>query len=431
MSSTSFTIVGLASNRSPWMARLSYWVTSGSLSAELFRCVSVEEIRSVLRTRSVSMALVDELSRHVDRDLLAAVQAAGAVPVVVVGRPARRDWHALGASATLPEDFDVTNVAELLRTRARPVDAGRRAGTDPVDAPDAAGRLVTVCGPGGTGASTVACAVAQGLASALPAQVVLADMTLNGEQAVLHGADGTGLGLPALVEAHRRGRVDADDLHHYLVDVTERSYGLLMGIRRSRAWSTIRPRALRAAVSNLLGRYELVVADTDADVEGEPDGGSLDIEERNGMSRFALGHADVVVVVGSPGVKGTYGLQRVIEDLTEFGVSRARIIPVVNRFRGSRSDRREHSGALRDLVPGPSLHAPVFLPDRDVEAAVVDGAALPGWLTDPITCAVLPLLGGPPLPGRLERDDATPEPAATPLAPGALGLWTARADRPA
>ena len=439
-----FVLVGLATARSTWLARLSHWVTSGSLPAELVRCLTVEEFRATLRARRVSVALVDEMSRHADRDLLAAVRAAGGTAVVVVGGQPRRDWPALGADACLPEDFELATLTDLLRTRALPVGAlDGAADAAAVEPGLPAGHLVAVCGPGGTGASTVACALAQGLAAGATGdgrkagrrrnrrvrgerrdgdgrtEVALVDLALNGELAVLHGAPPGVPGLPGLVEAYRRGGPDPAALDGYLVAVEERSYLLVTGLRRRRAWSTMRPRALHAAVEGLLRRFSWVVADTDSDSEGEPDSGSLDVEERNAMSRCALGRAAAVVVVGQPGVKGAYSLVRTVEDLIAFGVPPERLVPVVNRCRSGRAERADLGAVLTGLLPLGTDPPVVHLPERDVERELVDAARLPAWLVDPVTAAVegvVARVGGPGLP---VDPSETPEP----VEPGSLAYW--------
>ena len=430
-----FVLVGLATARSTWLARLSHWVTSGSLPAELVRCLTVEEFRATLRARRVSVAILDEMSRHTDRDLLGAVRAAGGTAVVVVGREPRRDWSVLGADACLPDDFELAALAELLRTRALPV-AGSDGAEDTelaANPPVPGGHLVAVCGPGGAGASTLACGLAQGLsqrsapAGLSPARgVALVDLALNGELAVLHGV-AAGTGLPGLVEAHRRGAVDPAALDGFLLAVEERSYLLLTGLRRRRAWTTMRPRALHAAIEGLLARFSWVVADTDSDAEGEPDSGSLDVEERNAMSRCALGRASAVIVVGQPGVKGVYSLVRTLEDLVEFGVAPERLVPVLNRCRSGRLARAEHNTALDALVAAGTGHAPVFVPERDLERSLVDAGRLPGWLVDPVTVAVESVVARVGVAG----PGATEEPLRL-IEPGSLPYWgKAEGARPA
>jgi hypothetical protein len=259
----------------------------------------------------------------------------------------------------------------------------------------------------------------RGRTGVTPEPVALVDLALNGELAVLHGAVATGAGLPGLVEAHRRGGLDPAALDGFLLAVEERSYLLVTGLRRRRGWASMRPRALQAAIDGLLGRFAWVVADTDSDAEGEPDSGSLDVEERNAMSRCALGRAAAVVVVGQPGVKGVYSLVRTVEDLVEFGVAPERVVPVVNRCRSGRTQRAEVDAALAELVPTGTGHPAVHLPERDVEAALVDAARLPGWLVDPVTAAVGAVVAGVGGAGRPEDADEVPQQ----VEPGSLAYW--------
>src|SRR6202035_5822599 len=93
----------------------------------------------------------------------------------------------------------------------------------------------------------------------------------------------------------------------------------------------IRPRGFAASLEALRRSYVAVVADVDAEVEGEDDGGSVDVEERHTMARMTLAAADVVVVVGSPDMKGLHSLVRVVSELETFGISHQRILPVLNR----------------------------------------------------------------------------------------------------
>ena len=51
-----------------------------------------------------------------------------------------------------------------------------------------------------------------------------------------------------------------------------------------------------------------VVADVTGDVEGEAEGGSADVEERNHLARSAVLNSSVVVAVGAPGMKGVHSL---------------------------------------------------------------------------------------------------------------------------
>ena len=115
-------------------------------------------------------------------------------------------------------------------------------------------------GTGGTGRSTVAAAVAQGLASD-PRNldlVCLADLALHAEQAMLHGAADVVPGLLELVEAHRSGAPSIDEVRSLTWHVAERDYHLLLGLRRHRDWTAVAAAGVRhlarRAASGLPGR---------------------------------------------------------------------------------------------------------------------------------------------------------------------------------
>ena len=149
------------------------------------------------------------------------------------------------------------------------------------------GQLFSVCGPGGTGASTLAIALAQGLAADARngRRVLLADLARRADQAMLHDAQDLGPGVQELVEAHRLGRPEPDEVWRTTFDVPRRGYRLLLGLRRPEAWSALRPRAIDASIVGLRRSFQVVVADVTGDVEGEAEGGSVDVEERNHLAR--------------------------------------------------------------------------------------------------------------------------------------------------
>ncbi len=281
-----------------------------------------------------------------------------------------------------------------------------------------------VCGPGGTGASTAAIALAQGLAGdpRHGASVVLADLALDAEQAMLHDARDVVPGVQELVEAHRSGQPTAQDVRGLTYKVEERGYHLLLGLRQARAWSTLRPRAFAAAFDSLRGAYRITVCDSDADLEGEGDGGSIDVEERHVMARTAAAQADVVFVVGVPGMKGLHSLVRVLNHVREFGVPAGRTVPVVNRAPKGPRARAELNAALAALagpaLGGESLPSAVFLPERRVDDALRDGTRLADALAEPLAGAfsAVALHGARTAVGEPER-----------VQPGSLGSWADQA----
>ncbi|MDP9019694.1 MAG: ParA family protein [Actinomycetota bacterium] len=431
MAGERYVVLGLARPRAEWFRSVGRWATSAALPAEFLKCLSVEELRARLGGgRACSAALLDGSLPAVDRDLVRAVREAGAVVLVVDDRAQRRDWLALGAAAVLPSTLTREALLDALATHATLVGVSVPVSPDaatPVDLDVVAGSsmVAAVCGPGGTGASTVAAALCQGLADHPHRHggVLLADLARDAEQAMLHDVRDVVPGVQELVEAHRSGRPTRAQVEALTFHVVERGYHLLLGLRRARYWSTLRPAAFEAAFDSLRRTFAVVVCDVTADFEGDDLGGSADIEERNLMARTAGGSADVVFAVGRPGVKGLHALVRVLADLSDLGVPPRRIVPVLNVAPRHPRGRAELAATLSDLalpaLRGESTAAPVFLPSRRVEEALRDAVRLPAPLA--------PLLAGA-FRATVERAGPvglrrSPEPV--PVVPGSLGTWTA------
>jgi hypothetical protein len=197
----------------------------------------------------------------------------------------------------------------------------------------------------------------------------------------------------------------------------------MLGLRRARFWTAVRPRAFDAAFDSLRRAYRVVVCDIDADVEGEDAGGSVDVEERHHFTRTAVTRADAVFVVGMPTMKGVHSLVRVVHDILGVGVEPARITPVVNQAPRSPRARAVLTSAIHALVApavGPlRLAEPVFLPTRRVDEALRDGVRLPAGLDQPLVGALDAILG----PAQPASDVAGPQR----VRPGSLGTWSEQA----
>lgn len=407
-----YVLLGLARPRAEWFRRVGQWATTAVIPAEFSKCVSAEDLRARLGSgRRWSALLLDGSLPAVDRDLLDAARAAGC-PVLVVDEVGR-DWRSLGAAVVLQPDLERGELLEALVTHADLVgDVRPQVLDDDPLVPFDLGRVVAVCGPGGTGASTVAAALSQGIGGRGGA-VLLADLARNAEQAMLHDVRDVAPGLQELVELHRSRQPTEEEIRSLTFLVVARQYHLLLGLRQARQWPVLRPRAFTAAFASMRRTFDVTVCDVTADLEGEELGGSTDVEERNLAARIAVTSADVVVAVGRPGVKGLHALVRVLGDLGAVGVPSSRIIPVVNAAPRNPRQRAELATALRGLIEGAG--DPVFLPARDVEDSLRDVVPLHGSLVDPLTDAyerVLDRVGplGPPAP---------PEPVL--VAPGTLG----------
>ena len=425
-----FVVVGVARARSLWFRAVAQWTTSAAIPAEFVKCVSVDEVRAHLAAgRAFSAALMDGGLPRVDRELIAAAREAGCPVLVVDEATSRRDWLALGAAAVLPSNFDRDQLLEALAGHAAMVGGGDAVGAidaDPDPTQVRLARTVAVCGAGGTGASTAAIALAQQFAaeSDIDGPVLLADLALQAEQAMLHDARDIVPGIQELVESHRGRHVSAAEVRSLTFDIPARGYQLLLGLRRPRYWSTIRPRSFQAAFSSLQRSFATVVCDIAAEFEGEDDGGSADIEERNIMARTAAQQADAVVVVGAGGLKGLHSLVRVVGDVLDLGVPANRIVPVVNLAPRSPRVRAETTAAFSELLALPrstagELSPPVYVPRRKVDAAIRDGAPLPAPLGPVLAGAVRATWT------RASRRPAIAVAEPQAVVPGSLGSWTA------
>ena len=433
MSGERYVLLGLAPARADWFAALAQWATSATIAAEFIKCVSADEVRARLRSgRRHSALLIDSGSPSLERDLVEAAWAAQ-TPVIAV-RNARSSTPVVapidrGPVAELPATFSRDELLDVLTAHCQVIGRGDElpATLTKAETPLWLGQLLSVCGPGGTGASTAAIALAQGLAADVrhSRRVVLADLALRADQAMLHDATDLGPGAQELVEAHRVGRPEPDEVWRTTFDVPRRGYRLLLGLRQPEAWSALRPRAIDASIVGLRGAFQVVVADVTGDVEGEAEGGSADVEERNHLARTAVRHSSVVVVVGGPGMKGVHSMARLIRSLTRIGVSANRIVPAVNRSPRSPRARAELGRALAALLAGSGraagLAGPIHLPERKLEDVLRDGGPLPAALVDPLVRAVQALADR-------QADSAPAVGGGTLVTPGSLGSWPETAE---
>lgn len=421
-----YVLLGLAQSRSAWFGALAHWTTAASIPGEFVKCLSAEELRARLDSgRRHSAVIIDASHPALDRDLVAAARLRG-VPVLAIGTGVRPDWSAadLGIAAVLPASFAPEQLLEALGAHCRRVSRADRLPLPPADpAPSPwRGRLLAVCGSGGTGASSVAIALAQAYAvdPRTGGQALLADFTLRGDQAMLHDSVEMTPGIQEMVEAHRAARPSMAEIEAMTFMVDARRYRLLLGLRQARFWSTIRPVAFDATLESLRAVFDVIVADIDSDLEGEADGGSLDVQDRNHMARAVAARADVVLVVGRPGMKGVHGMVRTLVELLDHDVAPGRLLPVFAASAKHPRARRQATAALASLLEsrdeGGQVSAPLHLPDRDVDELLLDGMAMPPALVEPLHRAVDAVL-------ERQLDAAPPIVEPVLVAPGSLGRW--------
>lgn len=424
-------VLGLAHPRANWFSELARWSTSAAVPIDFVKCMSADEVRVRLSAgRAYSALLVGDRVSGFDRDLIDAATAAGSA-VIVVDPIVHRDWKDLGVSGVLPSPFGRAELITTLQQHASPVTAiSKSTPGRPLEPPVVGGswqgRLVAVTGSGGVGKSVTAMALAQALAagSANRGMVLLADLALDAQQAMLHDARDVVPSIQEFVEAHRVGRMAVEDTRSMAFDVDKRGYHLLLGLRHHRDWTVLRERSFGASLDTMLRSYRRVVADVTGDFEGETETGSTDVADRNLMARSVVQRADVVVTVGGQGVKGILSLARTIRELLSFDIEPERIVPVINRSPRSPAKRAESTLALAAMLESVDhadhLAGPVFIPERrDLEAALRDGVALPSSMGAPILREVDRRLDAEPSRADLPIDL---EPQL--IKPGSLGSWT-------
>lgn len=428
MAGERYVALGLAGVRSPWFTEVARWSTVGSVPVEFVKCLSAEEVRARLGSgRAFSALLVDGDTGALDRDLLDLANGRNCAVVVVDDGRNGREWTDLGVAVVLSPRFSREELLEALDTHARMIGGASSLpvedSTQPAVPVGWRGRLVAVAGSGGTGTSSVAVAAAQGFADdkRYAGHVVLADLALHADQAMLHDARDVVPGVQELVEAHRSRRPGPEEVRRLTFDVVNRGYQLLLGLRRHRDWAVLRPRSFEAAVDGLRQAFRVVVADIDADLEGEAECGSIEVEERNVMARTVARQAEAVVLVGMPGVKGIHGLVRSVNEFRGHGVAPERILAVVNAAGRNQRARAEITRTFADLTGAasgtPAVVGPIFLGERRaLDELHRDGARLPGGLTGPVTGALHAILDRA---GELASDTADP----VAVTPGSLGTW--------
>lgn len=429
MASSRYVLLGLAPARADWFRDVGQWANAGSIPADFLKTVSTGEVRARLASgRVFSALLVDGAAPGLDRDLIESARNVGCAVVVVggaraVGAEGARSWLDVGASAHLPGTFDRKDLLDALASCASMVGRADRAADEFTPTPTEGWRapLVAVTGSGGAGVSTAAIALAQGIATDVreSGSVLLADLRLRAEQAVLHDVGDVVPGIQELVDAFRTGVLSSEEVRALTFEITERGYALLLGLRKRSAWSTIRPRAFEAALEGLRTAFRTVVVDVDSDLEGEDQGGSIDVEERNIMARTACSMAQAVVIVGHPGAKGVHALAETVAEILGHGVPPTRVIPVVNRAPRQGRQRAEMTQALAGLLPPWAVSAmptAVFVPERRVDEAMRDGVRLPEGVVRPIVGAYR----------AVEARNTAVRPTTTPelVSPGTLGAWT-------
>ena len=393
-----FVLIALARPRATWLDRFVQIAHSGAIPVEVRKAVGVVDLLAQLASgRPASAVLLDAGAPGTDRDIISRVHSSGAAVFVVTDPQVVHDWTALGADVMLTPAFTAYELLDALTHSARSI--ARSTFPDEAaeieslnDATSRHGAFIGVLGAGGTGTSTVAIAAAQGLGSGAgrTGQVALVDLCLRAEQSMLHDADPSSPGILELIDYCRLGSPDPDTVREHLTVIHKRGYDLLPGLRRRRLWTQLRPASTCSALSALRRAYDVVVADLDSDLEGEVQSGSMDLEERNQLTRLAVTQTDVTLVVGHASMKGIHSLTRLLRDLVDLGVAPSTLQPVFNHAPASPRSRSGYTAALGELTAGVGLSStPIFLPTKDIDDRLRALVPFPASIVEPIAGALM------------------------------------------
>ena len=294
---------------------------------EVVVCASVEEVRVRLRSgRPFSGLVVDDRRSPTDGldDLVGWVEQQG-LPVVRarVGPGGRLPASAvdLVRRACRPIPFATRVPPVLLR---RPDLAAAELAEETGDGGRGPGRLVAVCG---AGSAAVAFELATALAgrSAGGHDLVLADLARPSAQAFLHGEADAAPALDEFVHTSGRSSLGAAAVRAMTRPFPRGGYRWLPGLASPAHWTAVRPWGFDLALASLRRAFGMVVAEVTADFEGEADGGSLDVEERNHPARRVAGDADIVIVSRDDGELGGYLSGQTLAQIEALGVPGARV----------------------------------------------------------------------------------------------------------
>jgi hypothetical protein len=346
-----YVLLLLGSPGAAWVEALERRLAGVAWAAELIACEHPHEACARLTSGRKHSALVVTTGTCLDADLANAAEAAG-VPVITCRPDAGR--LDLGHVRPVPwGDRLPPWLGLLLGTATGPV--ARQ------------GQLVGLCGPGGTGVSVVAFAMAQGLAPAN--DLVLADFARRSHQALLHHLPLGEGGLLDLV-ARLRGRcLSSSEVRGATTAVDGQPYRLLTGPWRSRHWTAIRSGTFDIALQALRSAFGLVIADITGDFDGEAETGSLEVEERNHPARQVVLTADLVVLVGGPGPTARHATADTHEQLKALGVEGSRILTCTNRV--SRAGQQDLALPDVGLIADAALPATFVAPLQRAAAAAL------------------------------------------------------------
>lgn len=382
----------LSTPRNPWIHEFLRWANSGVLTLHVTKCISTAELRAHLEAVTPGhLALLDAEVPGVSTDLLNLCDATQTQVLLYDDRAMRHSrWQAAGVQHLLTRDSTLHSVSKILQ--AQLIDRVSETPHEFAYEPEAPGKLIAVCGTGGVGVTSTACLLAQGLVQQLPLDqsVLVSDFSFTADLAVLHDASDVMPCLEEFLDLVRTKHATVHDVRQLTHYVEERGYHALLGIHRAPGWSLVTQRTAHQVLLALRRSFGYSILDLPWALHGERETGFTDLDDYHALARLGASQADLVLVVGRPGLKGLRSLHQLSRSLRDLGVAPERIVRVITaapKSKRSRAALLRNLEALSDVFLGPVL----FVESFPIETSFFDGVRFPQGVSASLAKSVLAL----------------------------------------
>ena len=300
--------------------------TSPGGATVLRRCRDIVELRAVVATAQIDVAVVDGALRGLDRDVVAALAARGVRCIAVIDHGGE-ELLAMGAASVV--DRGLAGLEAALRGAG-----SRAAAAVPVQAPNAqgtTGSIVAVWGPtGAPGRTTVAIELSAAL-TRRGQDTLLIDADTVGPSVAQHlGLIDDTSGFAGAVRLAARARLEPARLAGLAVSVPS-GPRVLVGLPHADRWSELRPASVDALLQCARSTVPWTVVDIGFGIEGsELDWADPGAPARYGAARATLATADVLVCIGRSDPVGLTRLIRGLPEAAELAPT-AHLLVVANR----------------------------------------------------------------------------------------------------
>ena len=338
-------LTALVKGSHQWVRDLNRWANGSVIDQDFAVVLSVDELVSVARaTRRRLIVMVDSEYHSVIPRLSQASEELDVQTVVVRSTP-RTPIDVPSGVTTIDYPFTPDELGVLTSTLQAqnildPYSGAEQPRLRQLDAPNASpkvsptttvgSRLIGVLGVGGSGASTIAMALAQTLAE--NHKVVLVDLCAQADLSMYHDLDRALGGLADLMAAARKATPKTSQIRRYCIPTMGRGYFLLPGIRRQEETSIWREKHLDDLFGALLSEFDFVVCDLDGSYRSANTRAAIGEPSTTLGTEVALSRADAIVLTVGGDLRGIHGGLRIYQRLLGDSTANTPMALCVNRI---------------------------------------------------------------------------------------------------